>query len=102
MLGEAGGAPAGEEIDDDPFFLTLPTEDTQAAGDFTAKALAEKHQLAQDLNSQLNPQMLKDEASTGNQGSHILTSLLNANALVIVPEGGVEVHQGDTVSEINQ
>src|SRR3984893_2133105 len=26
--------------------------------------------------------------TTGNQGSHILTSLLNANALVIVPEGG--------------
>jgi molybdopterin molybdotransferase len=34
--------------------------------------------------------------TTGNQGSHILTSLLNANALVIVPEGGVEVHPGDT------
>lgn len=34
--------------------------------------------------------------TTGNQGSNILTSLLNANALVIVPEGGVEVHPGDT------
>ena len=34
--------------------------------------------------------------TTGNQGSNIMTSLLNANALVIVPEGGVEVHPGDT------
>lgn len=34
--------------------------------------------------------------TTGNQGSNILTSLLNANALVIVPEGGAEVHPGDT------
>lgn len=34
--------------------------------------------------------------TTGNQGSHILTSLLNANALIIVPEGGVEIHPGDT------
>lgn len=33
--------------------------------------------------------------TTGNQGSHIMTSLLNANALVIVPEGGVEVPPGD-------
>ena len=33
--------------------------------------------------------------TTGNQGSNIMTSLLNANALVIVPEGGVEVHPGD-------
>ena len=34
--------------------------------------------------------------TTGNQGSHIMTSLLDANAFVIVPEGGVEVHPGDT------
>jgi molybdopterin molybdotransferase len=34
--------------------------------------------------------------TTGNQGSHIMTSLLNVNALVIVPEGGVEVRPGDT------
>ncbi len=34
--------------------------------------------------------------TTGNQGSHIMTSLLDANALVIVPEGGVEVQPGDT------
>ena len=34
--------------------------------------------------------------TTGNQGSHLLTSLLSANALVIVPEGGFEVHPGDT------
>jgi molybdopterin molybdotransferase len=34
--------------------------------------------------------------TTGNQGSNIMTSLLNANALVIVPEGGIEVHPGDT------
>lgn len=33
--------------------------------------------------------------TTGNQGSHIMTSLLNANALVIVPEGRVEVPPGD-------
>ncbi len=34
--------------------------------------------------------------TTGNQGSHIMTSLLNANAFVIVPEGGVVVQPGDT------
>ena len=33
--------------------------------------------------------------TTGNQGSHIITSLLNANAFIIVPEGGAEVHPGD-------
>ncbi|QBD78473.1 molybdopterin molybdenumtransferase MoeA [Ktedonosporobacter rubrisoli] len=32
--------------------------------------------------------------TTGNQGSHIMTSLLNANALVIVPEGGVTIAPG--------
>ena len=36
--------------------------------------------------------------TTGNQGSHVMTSLLNANAFVIVPEGGVEVHPGDTAT----
>ena len=34
--------------------------------------------------------------TTGNQGSHIMTSLLNVNAFVIVPEGGIEIHPGDT------
>jgi molybdopterin molybdotransferase len=34
--------------------------------------------------------------TTGNQGSNIVTSLLNANAFVIVPEGGVKVRPGDT------
>ncbi|GAC1668118.1 MAG: molybdopterin molybdotransferase MoeA [Ktedonobacteraceae bacterium] len=34
--------------------------------------------------------------TTGNQGSHVMTSLLHANAMVIVPEGGVEIHAGDT------
>ena len=38
--------------------------------------------------------------TTGNQGSNITTSLLNANALVIVPEGGFEVHPGDTAKAI--
>src|SRR6266849_9136303 len=38
--------------------------------------------------------------TTGNQGSHIMTSLLNANALVIVPEGGAEVHPGETAKAI--
>ena len=38
--------------------------------------------------------------TTGNQGSHIMTSLLKANALVIVPEGGVEIHPGDTAKAI--
>lgn len=38
--------------------------------------------------------------TTGNQGSHITTSLLHTNALVIVPEGGVEVHPGDTAKAI--
>jgi molybdopterin molybdotransferase len=38
--------------------------------------------------------------TTGNQGSHVMTSLVNANALVIVPEGGVEVRPGDTARAI--
>jgi molybdopterin molybdotransferase len=38
--------------------------------------------------------------TTGNQGSNIMTSLLNANALLIVPEGGVEIHPGDTAKAI--
>jgi molybdopterin molybdotransferase len=38
--------------------------------------------------------------TTGNQGSHIMTSLLNANALVIVPEGGVEIKPGETARAI--
>lgn len=38
--------------------------------------------------------------TTGNQGSHIMTSLLNANALVIVPEGGVKLDPGDTAKAI--
>ena len=38
--------------------------------------------------------------TTGNQGSHIMTSLLNVNALVIVPEGGVEIHPGDTAKAL--
>lgn len=33
---------------------------------------------------------------TGNQGSNIMTSLLQANAFVIVPEGGVTIQPGDT------
>src|SRR3989441_6795590 len=32
--------------------------------------------------------------TTGNQGSHIMTSLLNANALLIVPEGGTVIQPG--------
>src|SRR5229473_5439911 len=38
--------------------------------------------------------------TTGNQGSHITTSLLNANALVIVPEGGAQIHPGDMAKTI--
>lgn len=38
--------------------------------------------------------------TTDNQGSNIMTSLLNANALIIVPEGGVEVHPGDIAKAI--
>jgi molybdopterin molybdotransferase len=34
--------------------------------------------------------------TTGNQGSNITTSLLNANAFIVVPEGGVAIHPGDT------
>jgi molybdopterin molybdotransferase len=34
--------------------------------------------------------------TTGNQGSHIMTSLLAANAFVIVPEGGAVLNSGDT------
>lgn len=38
--------------------------------------------------------------TTGNQGSNIMTSLLNANALLIVPEGGTVIQPGDTVKAI--
>jgi molybdopterin molybdotransferase len=38
--------------------------------------------------------------TTGNQRSHVTTSLLNANALVIVPEGGIAIHPGDTARAI--
>lgn len=38
--------------------------------------------------------------TTGNQGSNIMTSLLNANALVIVPEGGVEIKAGETAQAL--
>jgi molybdopterin molybdotransferase len=37
---------------------------------------------------------------TGNQGSNILTSLLNANALLIVPEGGAEIQAGEMVQAL--
>ncbi|GAC1392771.1 MAG: molybdopterin molybdotransferase MoeA [Ktedonobacteraceae bacterium] len=35
--------------------------------------------------------------TTGNQGSNLMTSLLRANAFLVVPEGGVIIHPGDTV-----
>ncbi len=38
--------------------------------------------------------------TTGNQGSHIMTSLLNTNALVIVPEGCPGIHPGDTAQAL--
>lgn len=38
--------------------------------------------------------------TTGNQGSNIMSSLLNANALVIVPEGGVTIQPGDMARAI--
>ncbi|GER81972.1 MAG: molybdopterin molybdotransferase MoeA [Thermogemmatispora sp.] len=38
--------------------------------------------------------------TTGHQGSHITTSLLNANALVIVPEGGKILKPGETAQAI--
>lgn len=34
--------------------------------------------------------------TTGNQGSNILTSLLGANAFVVVPEGGTVIRPGET------
>ncbi|GCE17499.1 molybdopterin molybdotransferase MoeA [Dictyobacter kobayashii] len=38
--------------------------------------------------------------TTGNQGSHMMTSLLQANALLIVPEGGAIVQPGETLKAI--
>ncbi len=38
--------------------------------------------------------------TTGNQGSHIMTSLLNANALLVVPEGGVTILPGGPAQAI--
>jgi molybdopterin molybdotransferase len=39
-------------------------------------------------------------STTGNQDSHLMTSLLNANALLIVPERGAGVHPGDKLKAI--
>jgi len=36
--------------------------------------------------------------TTGNQGSHMMTSLVKANALLIIPEGITLVNQGETLS----
>jgi molybdopterin molybdotransferase len=38
--------------------------------------------------------------TTGNQGSHIMTSLLHANALLVVPEGGVTIPPGGSTQAI--
>jgi len=38
--------------------------------------------------------------TTGNQGSHVMTSLLNANALMIIPEDTAEIIPGSTVKVI--
>lgn len=38
--------------------------------------------------------------TTGNQGSHVMTSLLNANALLIVPEGDARVDPGSKLQAI--
>jgi molybdopterin molybdotransferase len=35
--------------------------------------------------------------STGSQGSHVMTSLVKANALMIIPEGVTEVNPGDSL-----
>lgn len=37
---------------------------------------------------------------TGNQGSHIMTSLIGANALLIIPEGGAEIKAGEIVQAL--
>lgn len=36
--------------------------------------------------------------TTGNQGSHIMTSLVKANALLIIPEGITRVHEDDQLA----
>jgi molybdopterin molybdotransferase len=38
--------------------------------------------------------------TTGNQGSNIMTSLVDANALLIVPEGGAEIKAGETAQAL--
>lgn len=38
--------------------------------------------------------------TTGNQGSNIMTSLLSANALLIIPPGGAEVKPGETAQAL--
>lgn len=38
--------------------------------------------------------------TTGNQGSNIMTSLLNANALLIIPEGNADIEPGGTVQAL--
>ena len=36
--------------------------------------------------------------TTGNQGSHMMTSLVKANALLVIPEGVTLVNSGETLS----
>ena len=38
--------------------------------------------------------------TTGNQGSNIMTSLVDANALLIIPEGGAEIRAGETAQAL--
>jgi molybdopterin molybdotransferase len=38
--------------------------------------------------------------TTGSQGSHIMTSLVKANALLIVPEGVTEVSAGTPLTAL--
>ncbi|GHO43159.1 gephyrin-like molybdotransferase Glp [Ktedonospora formicarum] len=38
--------------------------------------------------------------TTGNQGSHIMTSLLQANALLVIPEGGAIIKPGGSVKAL--
>jgi len=38
--------------------------------------------------------------TTGNQGSHVITSLVKANGLLIVPEGTLEIQRGERLTAI--
>ncbi len=62
--------------------------------------IAQDHQYSDGRESYVRARVTKTDQgylaySTGSQGSHVMTSLVKANALMIIPEGVTEVAVGD-------